>query len=413
MPLLEQLANIFELGDSKSSKRLLPMEGLRGFAVILVFMVHYTGAFKWWLREDSFSFALSESLAIIGLTGVDLFFVLSGYLIYGMLIHKPRNYRTFIRRRIQRIDPTFICVFLIYLLLSVVFPSENKIPSDPPAAFLYVLENVLLLPGIFNVPPIITVAWSLSYEFFFYLLMPFLATCLVLRYWKPASRVFFFSGLAVVYSAYCFVGPYPRLRLIMFISGILLYETISSYGLDKKITQRVEYAILLLLVLSLAFFYIASAKPNLLSFIPGSATRGQEYGFMLLFVTFFLLCLGCFGSHSLLRRMFAWTPIRWLGNMSYSYYLIHGVTLKGLSKIVLPMIPMSELSVVMFWVGIPVAFCVTLVSSSILFILIERRFSIGRPPVPRISRPAREANESVPGEFIKVRGSLVPPAADS
>src|SRR4051812_40505055 len=114
----ERLAGIYEVGVAGSRSRNLPMEGLRGLAVILVFFVHYHFVFKPWVSPDSHTFAVSNFLSTIGLSGVDLFFVISGYLIYGLTIRKPGKYMMFIKRRMQRIYPTFLCVFALYLVLS-------------------------------------------------------------------------------------------------------------------------------------------------------------------------------------------------------------------------------------------------------------------------------------------------------
>src|SRR5215210_1654852 len=108
--LRELLAGIYELGDPRSTQRNLPMEGLRGLAVTLVFFVHYHALFKVWADPGSLTFAVSDFLGTVGLAGVDLFFVLSGYLIYGLIFKKPTRYASFIKRRIQRIYPTFLFV---------------------------------------------------------------------------------------------------------------------------------------------------------------------------------------------------------------------------------------------------------------------------------------------------------------
>jgi peptidoglycan/LPS O-acetylase OafA/YrhL len=126
-------------------------------------------------------------------SGVDLFFVLSGYLIYGAVIRKKVSHLTFFRRRVERIYPTFLCVFAIYLVLSILFPEENKIPARSLAAAIYILQNALLLPGIFHIQPIITVAWSLSYELFYYLSLPVLVMMLGMRSWRSSRRSIFSS----------------------------------------------------------------------------------------------------------------------------------------------------------------------------------------------------------------------------
>ena len=67
------------------------------------------------------------------------------------------------KRRVQRIYPVFLVVFAIYIMLSFIFPSESKLPEGYVEIVKYILQNLLLLPGVFNIEPLITVAWSLSY----------------------------------------------------------------------------------------------------------------------------------------------------------------------------------------------------------------------------------------------------------
>lgn len=118
----------FEISHT-THKAVVSMEGIRGFAVFLVFLVHYVTLVDPWLTKASTTQILSAHLRSIGNIGVDLFFVLSGYLIYGMLIRKKKPFGSYLARRIQRIYPTFTAVFVIYLLLSAIFPSESKIPD--------------------------------------------------------------------------------------------------------------------------------------------------------------------------------------------------------------------------------------------------------------------------------------------
>lgn len=134
------------------------MEGLRGFAVALVFLVHYISHAKAWLSKHPFQGELSSALHTVGNTGVDLFFVLSGYLIYGSLMPRGQSFSHFLLRRLERLYPAFTAVFVAYVVLSLVFPEENKIPPAHRDAAVYLLQNFLLLPGIFPIEPLITVA---------------------------------------------------------------------------------------------------------------------------------------------------------------------------------------------------------------------------------------------------------------
>ena len=124
---------------------------------------------------------IGEQLQSIGHAGVDLFFVLSGYLISGAMIHRHRPFLDFMGKRISRIYPTFLAVFILYFLLSYLFPERSKMPVNVEAAGVYLLQNLFFLPGMIDVEPMTVVSWSLSNEFFFYLTIPALVAGLKLR----------------------------------------------------------------------------------------------------------------------------------------------------------------------------------------------------------------------------------------
>jgi peptidoglycan/LPS O-acetylase OafA/YrhL len=82
--MLNWLIPRFEVSRKQSNLR--PMEGLRGLAVILVFFVHYHALSAPWIPSSSLTATIAYILHEIGYTGVDLFFVLSGFLITGLLL---------------------------------------------------------------------------------------------------------------------------------------------------------------------------------------------------------------------------------------------------------------------------------------------------------------------------------------
>src|ERR1035437_5792351 len=88
------------------------------FAVFLVFLVHYVTLITPWIQGEPSLLAFSIGLHSIRNVGVDLFFVLSGFLIYGSLIARPQKFSHFMSRRIVRIYPAFLAVFVIYIALS-------------------------------------------------------------------------------------------------------------------------------------------------------------------------------------------------------------------------------------------------------------------------------------------------------
>lgn len=369
------LARRFELSRGSSDQNVRPMEGLRGFAVFLVFLVHYVTLAQPWMGSDPLLASVTSAIHALGNTGVDLFFVLSGYLIYGSLISRPPNFRIFICRRIERIYPAFVAVFTLYVVLSLLLPEQSKIPTPASSGLAYLLANFFLLPGIFSIDPMITVAWSLSYEMFFYLVMPAVIGCLSLRECGSKWRIAFFAALAIAAAIYG-ASAGGHIRLIMFISGVLLYEAIRGIRAPSP-GSAIGLTALVLGLLS-------TALP-----VHGSAGAALKVG--ILFIAFFLLCLACFQSpNAWLARGFAWTPLRWLGNMSYSYYLLHGLALKAaFLALAVPFPAERHASWPFFWALLPAMFLLTLVPTAMLFLLVERPFSLAKSS--RLPGPAKAA----------------------
>ncbi len=299
-------------------------------------------------------------------------------------------------RRIQRIYPAFVAVFLVYVALSFAFPAENKIPEAFAEGMIYLLQNFLLLPGLFPIEPMITVAWSLSYEMFYYLAIPLVITLVGLRNRSALWRVCFFSTAAAATAIYSAVYG-GHVRLVMFVSGILLYEAINS----RRVPTPPGILGLLALVLGL-----------LATLLPVTGSSGSALKISILFLSFFVLCLACFRDPlAWLPHTFSWTPLRWLGNMSYSYYLLHGLALKAGFLAVALILPIANFSGPwFFWVMLPVMFALTVIPTSILFLIVERPFSLaprraiaGEPsqPIHDISGNARTAKTS-PMNKLKV-----------
>jgi len=357
MRLIAWLADTFEIARS-GHRTLRSMEGLRGFAVLLVFLVHYTTLVEPLLGRATFEIELGAALRTIGNAGVDLFFVLSGYLIYGLLIRKPTPFWRYLRRRAQRIYPTFLAVFALYLVLAWLWPAENKIPAGVGNAAVYLLQNLLLLPGMVAIEPLITVAWSLSYEFFYYLLVPLVIALSAMRRWQPRQRITFLVFASA--TGFIVAGIYGSyVRLLMFVAGMLLYELIALQTRPPP-----AFSGLFALVVSVV------ALPALKQLGVLGVWR-----YVLLYLAFLLLCWECFASGGVAARLFSWAPLRWYGNMSYSYYLIHGLTLKGAFLVFAALFPFSEWRG-LFWLLAAPMFLISLLPAALLFIWVEKPLSL-------------------------------------
>lgn len=107
----------------------------------------------------------------------------------------------------------------------------------------------------------------------------------------------------------------------MFVAGILLFELINNY--QKQVTT--PYLGGLLFVASLV------AIVQLMLFkIPNGGWWRQ----VIVFFGFFMLCYECFSWNSPTSKLFSFSLLRWFGNMSYSYYLIHGLVVQFIIIIV-------------------------------------------------------------------------------
>ena len=384
--LLNRLTAKLEIGRG-GQENIRCLEGMRGFAVLLVFFVHYIVLGTSALHSGTWTYRLAIGMHGIGHTGVDLFFVLSGFLIYGSLIHRPKPFGTYLGRRIERIYPTFLVVLGLYLILSFIFPEQSKLPGDPLQAILYLGQNLLLLPGIFPLVPIIAVSWSLSYEMFYYLFIPLAISGLRLRGWNPEKRMVVFLTISTAFILYCaiFGGP---VRLAMFGAGIVLYELTATrdpknFPNGAGIVAWVMGMLIILLIpqQQMGIFIVQSDL--------WAAVRTT-----VLCLSLFLLCLDGFSNRThLTARLFTFTPIRYFGNISYSYFLIHGLTLKAYFWILGKLIPIESLSTAGFWSGLPVSFTLTVIAALVLYLLVERPLSIfparvrKTRPVPLVEAP--------------------------
>ncbi len=352
----------FELSRGGGPGNIRPMEGLRGFAALLVFFAHYIGFMKPFIDQSSGFAAAANAVNFIGNSGVDLFFVLSGYLIYGSLISRPQLFTQFMSRRVARIYPVFIVMFAVYIVLSLLLPNESKIPTSAGEAAAFLFGNFFLLAGLFPFTVMISVAWSLSYEMFYYAVIPAIISVFKLRQKSAGWRVGFFVVVALAYTAFCFVY-WGRPRLLMFVAGILLYEAINHLRL------RAPGSMFTVVVVSAAL---------LLQLSPVTNSVGNTLQVVALFVAYFILCFCCFAdTGAWLRRVFEWSPLRWFGNMSYSFYMVHALAMQFAVLVLATFLPASSAyGPLLFWAFMPALFVTALVPAVLMYLFVERRFSL-------------------------------------
>ena len=180
------------------------LDGLRGLAILLVVFHH-----AWFnLRSAAIPDVVVQRLAYSGWAGVDLFFVLSGFLITGILLdtRESRHYfRNFYMRRVLRIFPAYY-VFLALLFFVIprtglMQPQEaSQLSANQPWYWSYTVNVLLGREGWSATPWNTGHLWSLSVEEQFYLVWPLLVFLLPRRplMWLTVATIAGASLLRIV-----------------------------------------------------------------------------------------------------------------------------------------------------------------------------------------------------------------------
>jgi peptidoglycan/LPS O-acetylase OafA/YrhL len=157
---------------SENAGHIKQLDGLRGIAILFVLSFHF------------FDYGFLHPYLSFGWAGVDLFFVLSGFLITGILLDTKSNkgfYKTFLIRRALRILPLYYAVLLVFAFLSPHFSTTNWF-EDYQIYFWTHTSNYLFLTKGFFRP--LGHFWSLAIEEQFYLLWP-----LIIWIFRPGQLV--------------------------------------------------------------------------------------------------------------------------------------------------------------------------------------------------------------------------------
>jgi peptidoglycan/LPS O-acetylase OafA/YrhL len=179
------------------------LDGLRAIAILMVFSAH-ANFLSLAVPLDKVAY----NALLAGWSGVDLFFVLSGYLITGILFEakaSPRYYRSFYARRFLRIFPLYYAFLALYFGLLAAAGFHAAVAAAPEQLWYWTyLSNLRVALAGQDLPPHVGVFWSLAVEEHFYLLWPVLvralsrralirlclvlvAGCLMLRTWMVGA----------------------------------------------------------------------------------------------------------------------------------------------------------------------------------------------------------------------------------
>jgi peptidoglycan/LPS O-acetylase OafA/YrhL len=303
------------LTQNKTQLNLL--QAFRGLAALLIVLYHATG-----LAINKFNQSYLLDFFIFGNSGVDFFFVLSGFMIFYAHIADIGNKNKFIlflKKRFIRIYPLYWLVTFIVLPVYFFVPSLGQ---GYERNIGVIIKSLLLYPQTANMP-IVSVGWTLTYEVFFYLLFSLLIV-LKIRFWLPIIAIWILG--TIISFIHNFVSGQNQ--------AIYLFHIFSSYNLEfiggciaalfvYKFKSKFSIKYLIgLLIASLALFI------NGKYFIPGLPQEAHViiYGIpsLLIIVTSALLEIN---KTINIPKIFTS-----LGEASYSIYLAHYACLSMLVK---------------------------------------------------------------------------------
>jgi peptidoglycan/LPS O-acetylase OafA/YrhL len=311
--------------------KLFGLDHLRAIAILLVFVFHYGIIFP--------SPEWVSTIGKFGWTGVDLFFVLSGYLISSQLFlkisqGKKISFPEFFTKRFFRIIPAYLVVVAIYFLL----PSfrEREAPA-PLWKYLSFTQNIGLdisKQGTFSH------AWSLCIEEQFYLLLPLILMTLV--YCKAIKKGYwlllflFIAGLATrLYCWQTLVVPfidddnfrmhwykwlyYPTFsRLDGLLTGVSIAALLQFRPKFKAWILQSGNLVLLagLLIFAIAYFVCGDEQ----------SFGASVFGFTLVDLAYGFVVLGAICNSSILYK-FKSKITTTIANLSYALYLTHKIAI--------------------------------------------------------------------------------------
>lgn len=151
------------------------LHGARGVAALMVFMSHIgiSGITDKFFTEIPKGLLILKYLLLSGQYGVEIFFMISGYLITNSII-KHQSVRSFLKDRCIRLYPAFLPVILLIFILGPMAGYAYFVNVSGWEWGLLLIANLLFIPGVYPIEAALVVAWSLSYEAVFYLSLSFL-----------------------------------------------------------------------------------------------------------------------------------------------------------------------------------------------------------------------------------------------
>ena len=297
------------------------IDGLRAIAVISVIIYH-----------------LNENWLPGGFLGVDIFFVISGFLITGIIITEIQqnsfSFKQFYTRRIKRIYPAFITVMaLVSFIASAIFIYNdfNKLRKMIELSIAFLSNFYLgLTQGYFdlsaNENPALHI-WSLAVEEQYYLIFPLILT-LAYKNFREIKVLFiitlilFFILLSTSFIPASFYKEVLHQPNIYYLSNLrfpelLVGSLLAIYHCSNKIQLSTQVSNILAILSTLLLFSCLFLMNNDIAFIPGVT--------LILPCIFTALIIHTTSQNNIIKLCLSNKAIVFIGKISYSLYLYHWI----------------------------------------------------------------------------------------
>lgn len=327
---------------------------LRFVAAASVVLFHAQGTARTYLADDR---TLLPFLRF-GDRGVDLFFVISGFIIYYTSRERERDWRLFLRRRIERVVPLY-WLFTIIAFCILLVPGASR--SSGPIDYYNLPRSLFFMAWTFGSgrTPLVYPGWSLEYEMLFYLVTAGMMACAP-RAWRTVPLIL--SGLvlsgAVLGRESLAARFFTEPMLLEFLFGVLAAQLVLERQIRPVTLAAVGVALVAVAVAGTGWRVWSAGIPSA-ALVTGavwldSRARGPDR------IT------------SLLAR---------LGDASYSTYLVHVFIVSAGCKLALRLWPSAPLDLITLVICLAVAG-----AAACTYLGVERpiqRFTHRRRPPPR------------------------------
>lgn len=276
------------------TRRLVELDALRGIAAVLVMLFHFTSQY-----DRLFGHVSPPALAVPwGHLGVNLFFMISGFVIF-MTLHRVRRPMDFVVSRFSRLFPVFWVAVVMTFLLTHFFELPDKTVGIGTAVL-----NLFMIHGLFKVPHVDSVYWTLEIELIFY------AWAFLLYLLGRLDRVHAaLISLLTLRLVYFLVEKYAGVHLSWTISHLLILPYIAWFVcgiMIYRLTQLADKGRRMDLLVLLAAIV-------LLGVVEGVAIGVLAAG----------LSAVLWGAAKNKLAFLANPILAWLGAISYTLYLLH------------------------------------------------------------------------------------------